>query len=398
MTSESDTGSPRKSLGLALQVVVFIGLSIWLVTSGHSASTSRGLPPLRNEPLSVGVYYDNPSLISDEQLRRVLDRLRPRNEGPGSKINHIDHALRFWTGKASFADAGFLSGFEMIKLLTDDRQFHAFFGADQKSLLVPTRGGVRVRVQDGPLSSSHVDHTVCCLTEIGLPLSAPVYTSSGVVPFRAMVEQSLRDFSANQVEYEWSALTYALVLEPTSEWTSTEGQKLSFDFLVRRMMRERLPRGVCFGNHRLYTVAAILRIDEQQSLLSRDVRQACLDWLKQATEMLVWTQNAEGYWGEDWARQAGKPVETADSSGDIVADRILATGHALEWWAIAPQECHPPQGVLLRACQWLVRTIDEQSPRQILDRYTYLTHAGRALALWRGKTPPAVVGDSQKTE
>jgi len=362
----------------------------WLAWSGMESLVPRRLPALREMPLAIGAYYDRDFVVSDEQLQRVMTRLRPRDEGPETKINHVDHALRFWTLRARFEEPGFLAGEDMRRLLTDDRRFHIQYGAAQKSLLIPTKTGVRVRTKDGNLSSSHVDHTMASLAEVGTPLNFPIETPDGLTTFRSIVDQALHDFSLNQVEYEWSSLTFALFVPPATGWTTSEGQRLSFDVLARRIMRERLPRGVCFGNHRLYTLAALLRIDDQQRILSPEVRASCLAWLNRATALLVWNQHAEGYWGEDWARSDGEAGEAADSSGDAVTDRILATGHALEWWAIAPEECHPPRGILIRAGQWLVRTIDQLTPQETQDRYTYLSHAGRALALWRGKTPPQV--------
>ena len=38
-----------------------------------------------------------------------------------------------------------------------------------------------------------------------------------------------------------------------------------------------------------------------------------------------------------------------------------------------------------------VKTIEKMSPREIDMNYTVITHAGRALALWRGKFPAQVV-------
>ena len=40
------------------------------------------------------------------------------------------------------------------------------------------------------------------------------------------------------------------------------------------------------------------------------------------------------------------------------------------------------------AGQWLVRTIDELSEEDVVEYYTFLTHAGRSLALWRGVREP----------
>lgn len=66
---------------------------------------------------------------------------------------------------------------------------------------------------------------------------------------------------------------------------------------------------------------------------------------------------------------------------------MVATGHALEWWALAPEEILPPREVIQRAGQWLAKNVMALNDDEIVDKYTFLSHVGRALALWRGHEP-----------
>jgi hypothetical protein len=377
-----------------LSSLQFVVIQTLLVTAAVAWGASRygelmgeqALPPLRAEPLTVEPLYDYPTVVTDEQLARVLNKLRPRFHGSQTKINHVDHALRFWTTSAEFADEQFLDGQAMRALLVDHRRFAEVYGASEPPLLIDTPTGVDVREQHGNRTSSHVDHTMACLAEVGTPLDYPIFTAGGQTTFGALVEDSLRSFRLNQPEYEWSALTYALLLPPVTHWTTTDGQQVSFDRLARRIMREDLGRGVCFANHRMHTLAMFLRVDEQVPILSSEVRAEVMEYLKRITVKLVAHQHADGFWDGNWPfSRAGQ--QAAKSSGNELADRILATGHALEWWALAPEQLHPPRHVLASAGQWLVRTIDQLSDQQVQNTYTYLTHAGRALALWRGQSP-----------
>ena len=103
--------------------------------------------------------------------------------------------------------------------------------------------------------------------------------------------------------------------------------------------------------------------------------------------ILVSHQHPDGYWDQDWPDKKAADGESTSK----IPDRILATGHALEWWALAPEHLHPPRHVLASAGQWLVREIDGLSEEETRQFYTFLTHAGRALTLWRGKSPADVV-------
>jgi hypothetical protein len=347
----------------------------------------RRLPATRETPVRVPPLYDDPRVVTDEQVLRVLHKLRPQLRGEKPKINHVDHALRFWGLEATFQDPKCLSGVEMRDLLLNHELFAAAWGDQAQPLLLNRRGGIAVRTQEGHATASHVDHTLGGLAEVGVTLDHPVITPNGPSTVRAMFEQSLRDFSLNQLEYEWSTLAYALYLEPTlTGWLSTEGQQITFDRLAERIMRQKLNQGVCMGNHRLHALVMLLRVDEHTPLLSPEGRQRVIAHLQGATQRLVAHQYEEGYWLRNWPdRQEGETDD--ESTKDTLANRILATGHALEWWSLAPEEVHPPRETVIRAGQWLARTIEEMDDETIAADYTFLSHAGRALALWRGRFP-----------
>jgi hypothetical protein len=70
-------------------------------------------------------------------------------------------------------------------------------------------------------------------------------------------------------------------------------------------------------------------------------------------------------------------------------DRLLVTGHQLEWLALAPEEVQPPRQTVIRAAQWLARTLVEMDQKELVDSYGPYTHAARALCLWRSVEPAA---------
>jgi len=385
----------RYSHARASGIVAFTILQVALISAGAAWAWARvgqldrlrAMPVLREVPLEVKPRYDYPVVVSNDQLSRVLTKLRPKNFGAKTKLNNIDHALRFWTPHATFADPKFFSGEQLRAIITDNREFVKLYGSTQPPLLIDGPFGVRVRLQEGMATSSHVDHTVAGLAEVGTPLDFPVITPTHVTNYRAMIDQALHDFNVNQVEYEWTALALALFMPPNQVWIDTEGQQITFDLLSHRLMREDVPRGVCFGNHRLHTLATFLRIDEQNQILSPAVRAEIIAFLIGKTQLLVKNQHADGYWDAKWPLRPAGSDPKDNASGDAVADRILATGHALEWWATAPAECHPPRETIAKAGQWTAHTIEALTSDEIDRYYTFLTHAGRALSIWRGKYP-----------
>ncbi|MEX0715457.1 MAG: hypothetical protein WD066_02670 [Planctomycetaceae bacterium] len=382
-----------------VHALVIVGGVGWAAVRYRAIDNEKTLPPLLPQPLSITPLYDDPRVVADDQLERVLWKLRPKLRGRNPKINNVDHALRFWGLEARFDDPLCLSGVEMREMLTDHRRLVDVWGDPDtnalavNSLLVTTLHGVSTHVQKGHSTSSHVDHTVATLAEVGTPPDFPLITPDGETTFQAMLEHARRDFRLNQIEYEWSALVFALYMSDHPRWITREGQWIDFDRLAERIMRQDWTRGVCFGNHRLFTLAALVRVDDMRraegspAILTSPARARIIDHLKQATELLVANQTEEGNWDGNWD---GSPANFTTMT--VARDRrILATGHALEWWAVAPEDVHPPREVIVRAGQWLVREIDGMSDAQIRSGYTFLTHAGRSLALWRSRSPAEVV-------
>lgn len=367
----------------ALLLPALIGIPIWRSTVVDS---SIELPEFRSEPIEVGPLYNDERVVTDEQLATVLHKLRPRLAGEKPKINYVDHALRFWGTDAEFDDAQCLSGEQMRQILVDHRAFKTVW-EEGKPLLAIDAKGVAVRVQEGAETSSHVDHTMATLAEVGTPLDFPLVTAQGDATYRDLLIHALRSFRLNQREYEWTALTLALYAPTNQPWVTREGQQVSFDLLADRIMREPLSNGVCFGNHRLYTLTILLRVDEQQPLLTPPARQRIIDHLQDVTSRLVNNQSPEGWWDSNWPD--AQPV-VGKQKLDATSRRLLATGHALEWWAMAPAELHPPKETLVRAGQWLVVEIEQMEDANIEKDYTFLSHVGRALLLWRGQQTPLI--------
>jgi hypothetical protein len=379
--------SARTWIGFLVLQVVLVSVALAASARRYSAlEAERALPHMRNIPLVVTPLYDDPRVVTDEQLRDVLLHLRPRLRHERVNINHVDHALRFWGLDAEFDDPECLSGVEMRELLLDHNKFKENWGENAPPLLVRDENGIAVRTQQGLSSASHYDHSVAGLGEVGTPLDYPVRTPTSTGTVRDILERTLREFSLNQVEYEWSTLAFLLYLPEERRWISSENQEITFDRLANRIMRQQLNHGVCMGNHRLHTLVMMLRIDDQIPVISAETRIKILDHLRDATARFIASQHADGYWIRSWP--SGRPPELpVGDPENSVQNRILATGHVLEWWALAPEEVHPPREVVIRAGQWLSRTIMELDEAQIGRSYTFLSHAGRALALWRGHFP-----------
>lgn len=346
------------------------------------------IPIPRVKPLSIEPLYNRPDLVSDDNLLSVLKQIQPRFDRTRLKPNHVEHALRTWGLEASFSDPEVLSGREMAEFLTDTGKYIESWGKTVQPLLQEERAGISVRWGPREVGGSvHHDHWLACLTEAGAPLDMPVYGPSRQGDTLGdVLQQSLRDFRLDERETEWTAMAFGFWLPPTKRWTGAESRHYSFDLLARRLLRGQKELGVCSGTHRVYSLVVLLRLDDEFNLLSSRVRGEMTEYLMHVREAIVGSQFEDGHWPSNWPD--GVDAVT-NPIGDPLFKQVIATGHHLEWLAIAPRKFHPPDEQIKKATDWVIDVTSRQSQAEILQRYTFFSHVGSALALWR-HTHPAV--------
>jgi len=351
----------------------------------------------RQTPLTVEPLYDDAEVVSDEELAAVLAKVQPRfwsKEEPGRpmaglKPNYVEHALRTWWIKARFQDPQVMSGEAMKDYLVDHGKWLASWShwtrQTAPSLILDTPDGVSIRWGKEEGTSVHHDHWLACLTEAGVGLNEPVFTPNRRSNVREVLKESLRDFRLDETEVEWSAMAFGFWIAPQKEWTTRTGRILSFDMLAERLMRGHMRFGVCAGTHRLYSLMVLIRLDDDYHILSPQIRDQAMNHLRRVRDLISVSQFADGHWPTNWPDGADAITKPVD---DPLFKRVIATGHHLEWLAIAPKELHPPRELILKAADWVIKTTTSQTDKDIADRYTFFSHVGNALALWR-QTHPA---------
>ena len=335
----------------------------------------------RQKPLVIKPLYDDPEVVSDEELAAVLIQVQPQFSADNLRPNHVEHALRTWHVDAEFQDPSVMSGPDMRDLLLDHGRFLLSWGPDIAPLLEDRPTGVYVRWGHETGASVHHDHTLACLSEAGVPLDQPVRSPgrpNGTL--KQMIEQAIYDFDLDERETEWSAMGFGLWLAPQKEWVNGHHRKLNFDMIARRQMRGHKTYGVCGGTHRVYSLMSLVRLDDEFDIMSDEVHAEAMKYLASVRDILMVTQFEDGHWPYNWpdGEAALKTPEDNDAYKDVIA-----TGHHLEWLAIAPKELHPPHEQILKAADWIIKNTTSKIKKEILSNYTFYSHVGNALALWR---------------
>lgn len=339
----------------------------------------------REQALVIAPLYDDAEVVSDDELAAVLWKVQPRFSKSQLKPNYVEHALRTWWIKAQFADPEVMSGEAMKDYLVDHGKYLASWGDKVEPLLQDYNDGVSIRWGKSEGASVHHDHWLACLTEAGIGIDEPVFTPTHRGrTIRDVVQRAMRDFRVDEIETEWTSLALGLWLAPQKSWVNRDGREVSFDLLAQRLMRGERSLGVCSGTHRVYSLMALIRLDDEFQILSADARAEVWKYLEGVRDAITASQFPDGHWPSNWPQGA---AALTNPNKDEDYKQVIATGHHLEWLAIAPRELHPPRDQILKAADWLIRTTREQSTSEILQRYTFFSHVGNALALWRNTHP-----------
>jgi hypothetical protein len=279
----------------------------------------------------------------------------------------------------------------MVETLLSDRlcrERTVWIGGDY---LLDSPFGIHV-VKLGSIDSSdlrgeaHRGQLLKVLAESGVSSTATVESKSGqkgsVVDL--LQDATLRFTLSDELEFVSDAL--ALWLPPATTWSDRFGETHDFDQIMIKLLECHLGEGACGGCHLPYSIAILLRVDEQYKILDNSNRRAALDWLKNLSGILEREQSPErGGWDRDW----GGSIPKKRLYGDDVMDRITIIGHHLEWIAIVPQEVRPSRSTVDSAVSDLVGMIlklphiQSRSFKSILP----CSHAARALCLLRGQDP-----------
>jgi hypothetical protein len=353
-----------------------------------SSTWSNATPPAREEPLAIAPRFDEPRVVTDEQLCAVLDRVKPPTKP--LKTNNMVHALRLWGPEADFHDPAIPTGRQMRDYILDDRIYRQFAGESAPPIFYRDAHGIAVRSFDDAVanrdtSSYHADDLLATLAETGTPLSTQMHLRDGEATVGEFLSDSLQRFHLDRFEYEWAMITYARYVFPQRQFRNQWGERINVDQLVDEAIGPSLELGPCNGLHRLEALAVLYRADEQEHVLRNRTKLKMLSHMRRVSDLLVASQSPEGFWTRQWPQ--GAALAAGDPAKADLYDKILVTGHHLEWLALAPEEIQPPRENIVRAGQWLTRTLLEMDEAALLEAYGPYTHAARALALWRSKDP-----------
>jgi hypothetical protein len=390
--------------------------SLWPAASqkAHTPPTFSAAaydPLICSQPRHVAPTADYVAAVRCDRLKDILLKLRPQFYRPHViPVSYADHSLRLWGTSVTFQETALpvvtgqlrtrycFSPSRLFRLLTDNREFAAMYPV-AFPLLEHTNGGIAVRFKPVlgkdlerkilPDCESHTDHFLSVFGECGVAVAHPVHAYGGDGSLRDLLYESMWRFSWEQ-ELEFTTAAYLHYLKLPASWQNRFGQEVSVDGLVHRIATKGLSESACLGTHACQTLALAARIDADTPFLTPQTRTEVRARLRLVSGLLDTTATPEGAWTERWLRP-----DLPRPALEVLAipDAIRATGHHLEWIAIAPGEVCPAERSVKRAIGFLENALVELTTDYIVDDYPPVSHAGRALALLANVEPFAFVKD-----
>ena len=111
------------------------------------------------------------------------------------------------------------------------------------------------------------------------------------------------------------------------------------------------------------------------------MRLRVLDFLERQVDHLRRTQESDGTWPPNWyvARQAAE--QHRNLTQDEIDQRVVVTGHHLEWLLRFPAEHPLSDAALARAASWLETQLAAAPQSTLAEQYCPYSHAAHVLQI-----------------
>jgi hypothetical protein len=203
---------------------------------------------------------------------------------------------------------------------------------------------------------------------------------------------------STQEELEWRIVALALYRPHIMQWRNKFGETLDWPKITRILLTslETMKAGgawsPCFGTHSLYALAVLDRVNDQTELWDASLSSEVHNTFRSMSLLLEQTQGPDGSWNRDWLHPENSPRLQVGSD----TQRLLITGHQLEWLALCPASERPSQNVLTRAGDFVCRSLASRSSGEILSTICPCSHGLRAYLVAGVRFVPATDGKGKE--
>jgi len=307
----------------------------------------------------------------------------------------VMHAFRLWGSEATFPvevfarpfDSNVFSGADLQGFLLDHR-YYSTIVPGEPPLLIRLGHGVEVRTESTGLIGrfagqlGHPEDLLCACGEVGLRTDQKIITRDSSATITELVAYAIWSFDLAK-EIEWTIEALARYLAPREHWTNAEGVTCTFQHALEALVAKPIGKGTCLGTHVPNTLACLARIADAEGILSDASVRSIERRLAEFSLHLDRDRDENGVWTGGWAPEAGK---SAADPHRALEQKLSATGHHLEWIAIAPPQCRPRRDRIRAAVDAIIELALDMPPYEVSHLYLPFSHLVRALCLIRNTT------------
>jgi hypothetical protein len=318
------------------------------------------------------------------KLLSILENFAPDQETDPSILCH---QLRLWS---AYRDSKLFKTVSTMPTAFGEasairQRVLALMGRDQSVLIKATKGYRFARRSshtptDPPLvaGESHPGQCLAGFAESGVSLSHRFPLKQDSCYVADLLTDAAWSISTKE-EIEWRVVALALYRPDVPQWRNKFGESFDWPSITRILLRslDDMQGGgtstPCYGTHSLYALAVLDRVNDQTKLWDPKLASEVGDRLRAVSLQLERSQRPDGSWDRAWF--CPQPVSI---SGQTEMERLLITGHHLEWIALRPECDRPSENVLARAGDFVCGILSRRASKDILSHLCPCSHGLRA--------------------
>jgi hypothetical protein len=253
-------------------------------------------------------------------------------------------------------------------------------GKDMRGLVfLPTAYGLDVETQVGTgVGQGHQDQFVAEMVEWGVPASHPVDVKVKGRPctFADFFGHSkMRASLTKNQELSWAIVIIGRIFGTDHEWTNMDGERLSYEDVVRYELNQPIDTAACGGTHRLFGLSWANQLHRARGGQPTGV------WKDVADKLALYKANARKFQHSDGSFSTAY-VSKEENNPDL-GPRIGSTGHVLEWLALELTDEEIRRPWIEDAASALCRMILENHESPLEGGAMY--HAVHGLLIYRAR-------------
>jgi hypothetical protein len=226
------------------------------------------------------------------------------------------------------------------------------------------------------ISQGHQDQFIAEMAQWGMPIDTAFRVQGREFTFRDFVNHAkMRARVTSNQELSWAILVIAQYLGTNLAWTNADGERLTFEDLVKYELDAPVETAPCGGTHRLFGLSWAYHLHVSRGGADEGVWRAVADKTAAYRDRAKRLQNPDGTFSTEYFRGPGRAADAQL--------RLASSGHIFEWLALALSDEELKAGWVEDAANAVALLILDQQGRPVEGGALY--HAVHGLLIYHAR-------------